>query len=667
MKSGEHNNVLWLEPETFKEKARLDSYQPKQDVKLFSQKAAGLRLATTLKEEFFATSPAYNKTVLWPEGLPQIPQYELPAEFNLNGIKPYDYQAEGVAWAMQYGSGIFRWVTGSGKSFAGSALAKLVGGKTLILCPKKVIATWVEELKKFLPEMAGRIFILGDKLGIPERANMLRLTSYIPECILVSNYQSFRLTAKKGRPRKVAIETSDEILDDETGKELNPTIVAFQEMGLKFDLLLCDESAEIKNTDTSLYRGLAKIHQAFARRFCLSAAPAPQTPADYIGQMAIVAHPVATGYATGGTWMTNNVIRENQKIVGFHNLGILHNAVDKFCHTVTFEDPRLQAILPDQRYLVDKTPMGEQQAEAYRKLSKELVDDLNALLTPRDASDTKEEFMNALKEAMEIDDEKEQEIAVTKALAKYGEISSKYGNASVVVKGILAKIQRLIQCTGGWLCGAIDEEKLAQAREANPLFNLEDLEPDQKKKFFLPPAEFPENPKMELLKMKLENQFGGDCDNSSGLHLFEPVVIIAKYIHEVEAIAKMAESIGRTTGQIRGGVTTDKLVKLLQDFREGRCDTLVLQSESGRYGLNLQTSRYIIFYSNSYSYNSRIQAEGRIRRVGSKHSKCFVYDILCENTIDELVRDVLRKRESLSNLIMKNPNVVETHEYNIVW
>lgn len=646
MQSGVHENKLWLKPEANNEINRLKLYAPGKEVKVFSTSNDGLRLAQNLKSEFATV----RNTILWETELPQIQEYKLAEDFQLNGFKPLPWQVEGVEFCMTYKGGLLRWATGTGKTFAALATISLIPGKHLVIAPKKTLASWIGAFKKFMPN---KMVVVIDSMSIEERANYLRLINYIPEVILVANYETFRLYNNAGRKRKGAQELpseDEEILENgKKEKPVNPTILAIEESGIKFQSCWLDESAQIKNTATSLYRGLSRIHSSFERRYCMSAAPAPQTPADYIGQVAITTHPVFTGYNTADTWLTDNTIRDayTKKVTGYRNLGILHHTVDTVCHTITLDDPRIQAYLPEQVYIKKFVGMSAKQQEAYNALSAEFVDDVQSLLGNSDFGT--EEFLQALAEAEGADDQLEK---VNEAMEKLKAAANKYSGASVIIKGILAKIQRLIQCTGGWLCGAIDVEKVNAAKARNPFFDLDELEPAQKALYFLPPAPFEENPKMDLLRELAQNDLASS-----------QFIVLAKYIHEVDAIKVALEECGKRVGTVKGGLSTDKLVNLIQEFDDKKVDVLVLQSESGRYGLNLQVANYTVFYSNSYSYNSRIQAEGRTRRVGSKHEKCFIYDLLCEKTIDELVLHVLRKRESLSNLIMKNPRLVEVHEY----
>lgn len=75
---------------------------------------------------------------------------------------------------------------------------------------------------------------------------------------------------------------------------------------------------------------------------------------------------------------------------------------------------------------------------------------------------------------------------------------------------------------------------------------------------------------------------------------------------------------------------------------------------SGGIGVNLVAASYSIFYSRSFSLEFDIQAEARNYRGGSERHKSITrIDIVCLNTIDELVLKSLASKVVLSNNVLK--------------
>jgi len=59
----------------------------------------------------------------------------------------------------------------------------------------------------------------------------------------------------------------------------------------------------------------------------------------------------------------------------------------------------------------------------------------------------------------------------------------------------------------------------------------------------------------------------------------------------------------------------------------------------------------MIFYSNSYDLELRVQAEDRIHRIGQKHS-CTYVDLVSEGTVDEQILRNLLNKVKISNEVL---------------
>jgi len=72
---------------------------------------------------------------------------------------------------------------------------------------------------------------------------------------------------------------------------------------------------------------------------------------------------------------------------------------------------------------------------------------------------------------------------------------------------------------------------------------------------------------------------------------------------------------------------------------------------TGGYGLTLTAANTVIYYSNGYDLEKRIQSEDRAHRIGQKKSVTYV-DILAEETVDEKIVKSLRKKINIASKVM---------------
>ena len=73
--------------------------------------------------------------------------------------------------------------------------------------------------------------------------------------------------------------------------------------------------------------------------------------------------------------------------------------------------------------------------------------------------------------------------------------------------------------------------------------------------------------------------------------------------------------------------------------------------QTGGYGLTLTAANTVIYYSNGYDLEKRIQSEDRAHRIGQKKSVTYV-DILAEETVDSKIVKSLRKKINIASKVM---------------
>jgi len=82
-----------------------------------------------------------------------------------------------------------------------------------------------------------------------------------------------------------------------------------------------------------------------------------------------------------------------------------------------------------------------------------------------------------------------------------------------------------------------------------------------------------------------------------------------------------------------------------------KCRFLVGTPATGGYGLTLTAANTVIYYSNGYDLEKRLQSEDRAHRIGQKKAVTYV-DILAEETVDEKIVKSLRKKINIASKVM---------------
>ena len=76
------------------------------------------------------------------------------------------------------------------------------------------------------------------------------------------------------------------------------------------------------------------------------------------------------------------------------------------------------------------------------------------------------------------------------------------------------------------------------------------------------------------------------------------------------------------------------------------------QARTGGYGLTLTEAKTVIYYSNGYDLEVRLQSEDRAHRIGQTNKVTYV-DIVAKDTIDEKILQALRNKIDISAQVMQ--------------
>ena len=81
------------------------------------------------------------------------------------------------------------------------------------------------------------------------------------------------------------------------------------------------------------------------------------------------------------------------------------------------------------------------------------------------------------------------------------------------------------------------------------------------------------------------------------------------------------------------------------------CRFFVGTPQTGGYGITLTQANTVVYYSNGYDLEKRLQSEDRAHRIGQKKSVTYV-DLISEETVDEKIVKALRKKINIASEVM---------------
>ncbi len=132
------------------------------------------------------------------------------------------------------------------------------------------------------------------------------------------------------------------------------------------------------------------------------------------------------------------------------------------------------------------------------------------------------------------------------------------------------------------------------------------------------------------------------------------VIIWANYQLSVgEIIQKLIKVYGKDSYVHYYGLTPQED---RQDFirkfqNDPKCRFIVGTPQTGGYGITLTEANTVIYYSNGYDLEKRLQSEDRAHRIGQKKTVTYI-DLICEDTIDEKIVKALRDKINIASEVM---------------
>ena len=131
-------------------------------------------------------------------------------------------------------------------------------------------------------------------------------------------------------------------------------------------------------------------------------------------------------------------------------------------------------------------------------------------------------------------------------------------------------------------------------------------------------------------------------------------IIWANYQLSVgEIIQAIVKEYGKESVVDYYGLTLqDERQENIKKFQNGdECRFLVGTPQTGGYGITLTKANTVIYFSNGYDLEKRLQSEDRAHRIGQKKAVTYI-DIICEDTVDEKIVKALREKINIASEVL---------------
>lgn len=181
----------------------------------------------------------------------------------------------------------------------------------------------------------------------------------------------------------------------------------------------------------------------------------------------------------------------------------------------------------------------------------------------------------------------------------------------VTARNVLTQLLRLAQCTGGF----IRNDSMGTAEQVS-------------------------SAKLEALEDIIETCLSEE----------KKVVVFARFVPEIEAIAAMLKKKKIGYAQIYGA-TTDRADQVKKFQEDPEIKVFIGQLQTTGMGLTLTAANVAVFYSLDFSYANYEQSRARIHRIGQKQ-KCLYIHLVGKGTVDEKILNALKHKGDIAKIMV---------------
>jgi SNF2 family DNA or RNA helicase len=131
-------------------------------------------------------------------------------------------------------------------------------------------------------------------------------------------------------------------------------------------------------------------------------------------------------------------------------------------------------------------------------------------------------------------------------------------------------------------------------------------------------------------------------------------IIWAHYQYDIKEIIKaVVKEYGPGSIVDYYGLTPqeDRQPNIKRFQSDPKCRFMVGTPSTGGYGITLTAANTVIYYSNGYDLEKRLQSEDRAHRIGQKKSVTYV-DLMADDTVDEKIVQALRKKIDIASEVL---------------
>ena len=134
------------------------------------------------------------------------------------------------------------------------------------------------------------------------------------------------------------------------------------------------------------------------------------------------------------------------------------------------------------------------------------------------------------------------------------------------------------------------------------------------------------------------------------------VIIWSNFVYSIQKInEEIASKYGKeSVASFYGDVSVEERQNIINNFQNPThpLKYFVGNQQTGGMGITLTEANTVIYFSNNYKYDDRIQSEDRCHRIGQRKTVTYI-DLCSEKTVDDRILWILKDKNNISKTVLK--------------
>lgn len=136
------------------------------------------------------------------------------------------------------------------------------------------------------------------------------------------------------------------------------------------------------------------------------------------------------------------------------------------------------------------------------------------------------------------------------------------------------------------------------------------------------------------------------------------VIVYVRFVEDVHQIGEMLKASDIPFVSYFGQTTASQRSRNIDAFQnDDSCKVFIGTSAAAR-GITLTAASTVVYYSQSYSLETRLQSEDRAHRIGQKNNVTYI-DLISKGTVEEKIVAALKSKKDLAASIVDRDSIAD--------